>query len=523
MERQKGVAGCSREFSLESAVQEAEELGTLLSCSFGPGGRAALVQQPTGQLTVTRCGWAVLKAVYEDIQEPPNPIRRILLECAGKIENCLGDGVKCFIFMLSALLKHVQQLKGSRSRLITEFSRLQMSVAQLTFLEYGTAAVADHCCKITSTFFHTRFPVSVSLSLEQVFHKWLSRYLTRDCDVISTLHHLYKNFAVLCVHQQLGSRSVCDCHVVAGFLVSRPAFNLCNPGPHVINVLLFGDDSDGALDVIDVECEVNSFLNEVSDDVPTLLLTSHILSDLMLFSLRRKKVVVLHGVPQAEAEYVSSLLQRNVPIEVKSAIEGTLECTWLGLLEVNHLVLCGPTETLSREYASSCLGAIRLLLMTAKHRTLVKAGGWFERTLNFKLISKLEPIYQRQSVFSVTSRAELLIRHQQYRNLKEEGDNIEKLSSEISLLSCCDSEKELVSVAQALLCTDRDVVLAIAGSLLAVPHKLDKSPWCGHRQAFESLAFKAQIIQHVISAAVQILRIGSMVNISKASKTFPNQ
>nr|CAD7589394.1 unnamed protein product [Timema genevievae] len=80
-----------KEQCMEKIVSTVEELESVLLVAFGPCGQAVLVQQPTGQFTITRSGLDILTAYFPSRQK--NPYLRILLDCVRTLHKDLGDGV----------------------------------------------------------------------------------------------------------------------------------------------------------------------------------------------------------------------------------------------------------------------------------------------------------------------------------------------------------------------------------------------------------------------------------------------
>nr|CAD7441832.1 unnamed protein product [Timema bartmani] len=76
---------------MEKIVSTVEELESVLLVAFGPCGQAVLVQQPTGQFTITRSGLDILTAYFPSPQK--NPYLRVLLDCVRTLHKDLGDGV----------------------------------------------------------------------------------------------------------------------------------------------------------------------------------------------------------------------------------------------------------------------------------------------------------------------------------------------------------------------------------------------------------------------------------------------
>nr|CAD7392052.1 unnamed protein product [Timema cristinae] len=124
---------------MEKIVSTVEELERVLLVAFGPCGQAVLVQQPTGQFTITRSGLDILTAHFPSPQK--DPYLCILLDCVRTLHKDLGDGVKCFIFMLAALLRKVRAVHGA-SFIARELTLLQLKISIL----FKSSIKIDHLC-----------------------------------------------------------------------------------------------------------------------------------------------------------------------------------------------------------------------------------------------------------------------------------------------------------------------------------------------------------------------------------------
>nr|CAD7426724.1 unnamed protein product [Timema monikensis] len=85
VQRRTGILVC-----MEKIVSTVEELERVLLVAFGPCGQAVLVQQPTGQFTITRSGLDILTAHFPSPQK--DPYLCILLDCVRTLHKDLGDG-----------------------------------------------------------------------------------------------------------------------------------------------------------------------------------------------------------------------------------------------------------------------------------------------------------------------------------------------------------------------------------------------------------------------------------------------
>lgn len=425
-------------------ISSAEELEQILAVAFGPEGRAVMVQQPTGQFNITRSGYSILTAICPE-PDPKQPARCILIDCARRVHESLGDGVKTFIIMTSSLLKscksvgNPRNVAGQLSTLGMQLSSFQGQGPELPAVSDTVLAERIVCFEtIIRTFFSTRFPAPVCNSLSLLLCQWILSNTGNTPELKTqsysqhTLQTLLKDFSMLCQYKNGGYRPVSDSSVQEGYRLCRPAINLSVSGPCRIQFLMLGDSDrpgSGCFDDIDVQSEVERFIlklgSESCEYERILLVTSAILSDLTLFRLRRLNVAVVQGILPEEVGYIYSVMSRlrqagsrGTVIHVKPEVD----CTWLEIPNIYQLILHAPTPELSTEYACCCQSAIKLCIVAASHAPMpdfspciIKAGGCFERALQLRLAagsgkSLLDPLS-----CGVASRAELLEWHKQHR------------------------------------------------------------------------------------------------------------
>lgn len=426
------------------SVSSAEELEQLVAIAFGPEGRAVMVQQPTGQFNITRSGYSILTSIYPE-PDPKQPAQRMLIDCARKVHESLGDGVKSFIIMTSSLLKYCKSL-GNPTDVARQLGMLGMQLGSFHCQRTELPAVNDSVLKerivcfetIIQTFFSTRLPAPICNSLSLLLCQWIlsntasTPELKMQSYSLHTLQTLLKDFSVLCQYKNGGSRPVSDSCIRQGYRLCRPAINLSMSGPYRIQFLMLGDSESlgsGSFDDIDIQSEVDRFVlnlrTEGCEYKRTLLITSAILSDLTLFRLRRLNVAVLQGILPEEVSYIYSAmfrLQQEDSRETVINVKPEVDCTWLEIPNIYQLILHAPTSELSTEYACSCQSAIKLCIVAASHALMpnfnpcvTKVGGCFEKALQMHLAAESGKSMHDPLSCGVANRAELMEWHRQHR------------------------------------------------------------------------------------------------------------
>ena len=545
-----------------------EEMERIVAVAFGAEGRGVMIQQPTGQLIISRGGYRILSSIYSD-PDPGKPAQRLLIDAIKKVHESLGDGVKSFVILTSALLKYSVALgdpvKVSRQlcALQLRLSSFQSHSPELPHVDLKQQIICFE--SIVHSFFSTRFPSPVSSVLSPLLCKWITSNTNSNICPYSyeNLNNLLKNLTFLCKYEEGGSRPVAESFMQSGYRVHRRAFNLLEEGLRKIELLMLGDSDspgNGCFDDMDVKTEVDRFIVELegkrvsSENEKVLLITSAIFSDLTLFRLRCLNVAVLQAVLPDELIFISMLMSNleqessNI-MNVKAVTEFGEHYTRLDFPDLHQLFLRAPTVELATEYACTCQSALKLCLVAASHSVLptgtpyvMKAGGNFERILQTKLIQKCGKRMQDPFSCGIRSRAELLAWHKQSQCNKEEEDD-RKISEEfqnlMTSLSLTDSFKNeshsslsfstpsKSSCAQQIsTCTDialvfnnicdafseldADVKKVIIQTLQAFIRKLTK-PSSDKNCAIDSVGLRLCILQHSLGAAVNLLRISGII------------
>lgn len=425
-----------------------EELERLVAVAFGPEGRAVMVQWPTGQFNITRSGYSILTSVYAE-PDPKQPEQHILIDCARRVHESLGDGVKSFVLMTSSLLRYCRSLDNP-ARVARQLGALGLQLSsshcqmpELPAMDDSVLTERTVCFEtVIHTFFSTRFPPSVCCSLSLLLCQWIlsNTGSTAELKVQSytqnTLQNLLKNFSFLCQYKNEGSRPLSESCVQPGYRVCRPAINLSASGLCRIQFIMLGDSDSpdsGCFDDIDVQGEVERFIvNHKSlgyEHEKTLLVSSAIFSDLTLFRLRCLNIAILQGVLPEEVNFIYSALfhlQENDSRENAINVKPELDCTWLEIPHVHQLILRAPTAELNNEYACTCQSAIKLCIIAASHAVMPNfipcvtgVGGSFERSLQMHLTIGSEKNMRDPLTCGVANRAELLEWHKQCQMLPE--------------------------------------------------------------------------------------------------------
>jgi len=425
-----------------------EELEQIVAVAFGPEGRAVMVQRPTGQFNITRSGYSIVTSLCAE-PDPKQPEQHILIDCARRVHESLGDGVKSFILMTSSLLRYCRSLDNP-ARVARQLGALGLQLSSSHCQMPELPAVDDSvlterivCFKtVIHTFFSTRFPPPVCNSLSFLLCQWIlsntgsTAELKMQSYTQHSLQNLLKDFSILCQYKNEGSKPLSDSCVRQGYRVCRTAINLSTSGVYRIQFIMLGDSDSpdsGCFDDIDVQSEVERFIlnrkNLGCEHEQTLLVSSAIFSDLTLFRLRCLNIAILQGVLPEEVNFIYSALfhlQQNDSRETAINVKPEVDCTWLEIPHVHQLILRAPTPELSNEYARTCQSAIKLCINAASHATMPNfipcvtgVGGSFERSLQMHLTLGSGKNMRDPLTFGVANRTELLEWHKQYQMLPE--------------------------------------------------------------------------------------------------------
>ncbi|KAK7867182.1 hypothetical protein R5R35_008378 [Gryllus longicercus] len=421
---------------MELAENYFETIEKVCSKTFGPNGMAVLVQGSTGTMSVTQRGWTIVQSIYDESNLKSLPIK-VFFNSMKEINKIYGDGVKSFALVEIAFLKRLMHLKVENSMSVVTISQelqsLLRAFCEMNILSPISVSLSkpEDRVRATSALFYTSCPSAVSSSLQTIFHDWVSSCLcinsckNSDENFISYLQFLTGNFDLLCYRNNSNSKCVSDSYILPGYLVDRVALNLNSKKEEQLQVELYIPEEE--VDVLDILFRIKLIIKEKSssNNLRTLLLTTAVLTEVVLFELIQHNFVVLHGVPVEAAKFVSLILHQNIDIlnnvvNVKSYITGTKECTCLLLPNIFQLIICAPTDSLISEYACICKNALKHLLVIAKSSHgagLVQAGGIFEKSLHFYIAKQINKV-RDPSLFLVSNRKELLEWHRQNQLMK---------------------------------------------------------------------------------------------------------
>lgn len=495
-----------------------------------------LAQTPAGQMTITRRGLHIAKTVYS---EDDSPHRKVLMSCAESFHAAMGDGVKSFLFTVTAMLRSCVCLDAyAAARIVHQLGMLQSKLSQITIenLLFDGGNTGDNTSsldivnclysRIISTFFSTLFPAPVSSALGSLLHCWvaMSSCICTPHNLVdknnTTITCLYKDFPLLCRYHAGVSSSVSDSFLVNGFIVSRRALNLSKSGPRKLVVLMLSDSDseEGKFDDLDVKCEVNRLINDLKqnklgskNNYEVLLVTSVVLSDLTLFNLYRENVAVIQGADIDEVRYLSCLMLRNKTSEgdvttdaiIEVVYDDCKEYTLISIPGVTNLIICGPTKDLRKEYAEACRSALKLLTKTcepALYNLYAKCGGEFERNLHRHLVTKFD-LY-KIDVPRLSNRSELLAWHKEKTKAKENPTEMEAIYSQLG---------------EAFVGVDKDIVQVVLDGINAVPCKL-QSTYVSSVYV-EPVVLRVGILLHAIGTVITLVRIDGGLFTKKTSKS----
>lgn len=517
-------------------------LESICSKTFGPSGVGALLETPSGFLTITRSGWAIIQCISEQNKE--NSFNeRILLRNAENIQKIMGDGVKSFVLLEIAFLKFLEQIRVDNMltnlTIFKELNNLLRKVSEIVAEDNEHSFLnREDSLKATSALFYTSCPENISFLLQNVFHEWFHKSLSslvvsdKNLNLASHLQFLLKHFNLLCLRNN-SSGATTDSYVLPGYLIDRIALNLLKKEEHVLAILYVQSQN---VEDSDISREVNLLISEntTSTGFRKLIISCTVFSDKLLFDLMLENVIVLHGVKKDDIDFIASALSFNDHkvkhfLKIKVCIVGNTKYTHLLLPTTFQLVICAPTTPLANEYISICRRALKLLLTITSFPFgfgLIKGGGSFERALHFQIAEEINQV-DNPLMSNISDRKTLMLWHHQ-RQLRKcrfvQNKTIDVKPNKI-VTSCCSQSKAIKSGIPEGKILGRD---EIDNVYFPSFKKVDKSVLSSfiralssisnHRgyenssNVFEPLAIKIMMLQYVLTSAIQIFKTDQSIS-----------
>src|SRR5881396_3948459 len=115
----------------KNSITAAKLIAHVIRSSLGPRGMDKMLVNPTGDVTITNDGIAILKEL--DIQ---HPVAKMLVEVAKSVDNEAGDGTKSVLVLAGSLIENAEELfnKDVHPTLVVEGFR-EASKKALEFLK----------------------------------------------------------------------------------------------------------------------------------------------------------------------------------------------------------------------------------------------------------------------------------------------------------------------------------------------------------------------------------------------------
>uniref|UniRef100_A0A3Q4B0F9 Bardet-Biedl syndrome 10 n=1 Tax=Mola mola TaxID=94237 RepID=A0A3Q4B0F9_MOLML len=415
--------------------------------SFGPEGGQVLFTRDTGQAMLSRSGIRILSALRLE-----HPLARMVVECVLKHSSVTGDGSKTFVLLLASLLRMIYTMackKANVSRthntrdaaaaatarrladeLLTFASKELEKLIVMGVVPYGyslswddfTAVTrlpcyTDHHCvqKLLASFFHTRLSASHCDIVTNLTCDLLTRWKFKNDQPSSSLQFVNDNFPAL--HTCVLGFSVTSSHLIEGQVIHK---DFATPCPHTDNQPVKAVVFTGYLEpnlIVQFKAWAERSLSCVIANLQRLgvsvLLSAVKQSAAVLTVAQHADMCVVECIDEDELSLFSILssffvlFHRYVHVSFNHLDERDT-------FKPCSLVICGPGEGQTDQYACAFQDAVRMLLSTweptakASKKTLQSNTGTSLHTNNQMCsVSLLEP----GCVISAGGTFEFLLNH----------------------------------------------------------------------------------------------------------------
>ncbi|XP_023216372.1 Bardet-Biedl syndrome 10 protein-like isoform X1 [Centruroides sculpturatus] len=403
IQQQRNEAEMEKTITLQDYIQICSQLSKNIKRSFGPRGQIVFILTCTGQVEFTTNGLKIINSLHIY-----GPIAQIIQRSLEKYHNITGDGSKIFLLLLNEMFVNILEMKESfgdsyRMKLINGFNSLLhiilpkcFQLLKFKFYPFVPKDIYKVCFYLLKTFFNGKFGTIVSDYLADLTYKFIIKYC-KNLNCLS-VKYLIDHFDTVCTTAV--SLSVNDSQVKPGIVLSQGFLVDCEyetTDDFLLKFIVYINDSNNSLKesslFISKKQTVNNlFQATYNNDLAIMeMLSQHNISviicagvfpDLLKEKCKQYKIYVIAMVPLEEINYLLTLSQiepvHNIsnPINerncsnlsfVKSIQVGNKNCAYLGLqcnqsiVEPYHLLLCGPTESICKQYSKECLNCLKLI------------------------------------------------------------------------------------------------------------------------------------------------------------------
>uniref|UniRef100_H2RV16 Bardet-Biedl syndrome 10 n=1 Tax=Takifugu rubripes TaxID=31033 RepID=H2RV16_TAKRU len=363
----------------------------ILRC-FGPDGGQVLFIRDTGQAMISCSGSRILSALRLE-----HPLARMVVDCVLKHSTATGDGSKTFVLLLTSLLRtiHASACKEPNvshnyvSRYSAEaatgrhlaFKTLEFASEQLenlitaAVIPYGcsllweytaptahlqTGAGSRHVQKLLASFFCSRLSRSQCDFATSLTCNLLSSCGFKGAQPSSLLQFLTDNFPTL--HTRVSGFPFTCSRLVEGQVIHRDFASFCPPNVKVLELAC------GQTSIVDFKAWAERSLSCVFANLQRLGIS-------LLLSAVKQSPAVLSLAAQANICIVECVSEDELTLFAQLNSEERV------MVKLWNLVICGPGEGQTDQYASAILDAI-LMLLSAWQPLANTSAKATEKTLN---------------------------------------------------------------------------------------------------------------------------------------------
>lgn len=567
---------------LQDCIQVCNEFNKTLKKSFGPRSQVVFFLSSTGQVEFTTSGLKIINSLHVR-----SPIAQIIQRSLEKYHNRVGDGSKIFLLLLNEIFVNIVEMKkvlgnDYKIKLIYGFNFLLHIVLPKCFqiLKFKIQSFIPKDINIPhyllKTYFCGKFGAIISEKLSDLTYK----FLINCCPNLnsSAVNYIIDHFDTVCM--TTGSLSISNSKIKPGIILSQDFLINCKDEiirNSALKFIIYISNSNDNLtesslcvstrQTISKLFEVNynnnlTIMENIRQRKISVIICSGTFTDSLRSLCRQFKINIISLVSLEEINYLLFLSQvepvydllnpltekncRNLNF-IKSIQVGNKNYTYLGLqcsqsiIQPHHLLLCGPTESICKQYSKECLNSLKLIYCWRKDNQFLEfeekcdtcdISRVNESNINFnkninELMCKLRIDDEKLSKENSESVPATIIPGgccwEIFFHYILENINLSNCPLEVSM-ACKILSKSLLIVPQTFFDNNHNVKVRFIQMITSIIEqlKLDNiyafNEWgeilsIKEADVFEPIASKELLIFSVIQLVTQLLRVHSIINI----------
>uniref|UniRef100_A0A3Q1HE94 Bardet-Biedl syndrome 10 n=1 Tax=Anabas testudineus TaxID=64144 RepID=A0A3Q1HE94_ANATE len=558
---------------LKHVLQTVCALEAVVLRSFGPEGGQVLFTRDTAEAMLSRSGTRILTALRLE-----HPLARMVVECVCKHSSATGDGSKTFILLLASLLRmiHTNACKepnvshNYHSREAAEAATARHLADELLafalkkldelitmgVVPYGycvswedfTAKTHSqghknycHVKELLASFFHTRLGYTHCDLITSLTCELLTNWNFKNDLPSLSLKFVNDNFPAL--HTPVSGFPISCSRLIEGQVIHRDFATPCPKADHrPIKAVVF----TGYLQSQLLDAGIVQFSAWAERSLESVIANLQYLGVSVLLSAVKQSTAVLALAAQAEICVVECVSEDE--LSLFSRLSGTTPVSDCCMIEAGHvatltfcqpillgahryghiLVICGPGEGQTDQYACAFRDGVRMLLTTLEPTGMTATAemtSQLDKSISSNVPSSQQCVMDTGCVIAAGGTFEFLLHHAllKYGSNFSVSDNTNKGIPTLSHL-----------FAKALLSVPRQIYSRRPQHFLHTETRILTSVHCSRKadilskdfmldSGLESVSCKYQLLLAVLQCVTSLLRVDTVLYTHTALHTQPDR